>query len=71
MAYDPSEIEKQALLFASKQAGDYIEYLGKTDMALMTPKQWDDLIYCIGLGFCQKKMELEAQHKHLEPEVPY
>lgn len=55
------KFEIDALAYASRMAGEYIEFLGKTDMAAYTKQEWDQLIECIGISFCQKRAELNTE----------
>ena len=41
---DPKKHEVQALAAASRGAGEYIESLGKTDLATFTGEEWATLI---------------------------
>ncbi len=54
----PSEHEKTALEAASAAGGAYLEALGKTDMARMTPDDWYGFIDAVVSGFQDKLAEL-------------
>lgn len=44
---NPTKHEKEALLAASDAAGEYLEGIGKTDLATMTQQEWRDFIAVI------------------------
>jgi hypothetical protein len=48
---DPNEHELAAMAAASDRAGEFIEKLGKTDMARWTPEQWQQFIEVICGGY--------------------
>jgi hypothetical protein len=54
------QFEKDALKYASNMAGEYIEYLGVTDMASYNDAQWRGLVECIAMAFANKRAELIA-----------
>lgn len=37
---DPSEHEQAAIVAASPSAGEYLESIGKTDLAVLTEAEW-------------------------------
>jgi hypothetical protein len=55
---DPDEHEAKALDYASEMGGEYLESLGVTDLAQITPTQWGILIECIVTGYGDKLREL-------------
>ncbi len=55
---DPSEHEQAALEAASAAGGAYLETLGKTDMARMTPDEWMGFLDAVVSGFQDKLAEL-------------
>ena len=48
---DPKKHEVQALAAASRGAGEYVESLGKTDLAAFTQEQWATLIEVVVTAF--------------------
>ena len=48
---DPTAQEIDAMLHASPAGGDYLEKLGKTDMALFSEDEWMGLIESIVTAF--------------------
>lgn len=55
---DLTEYEQQAIDHASTCAGEYLDSLGKTDLAKMTQEEWRTLITIAALRFAQKANEL-------------
>ena len=47
---DPTKNEKKAMELSSERAGEYLEWLKKTDMAEFSQKEWSDLIEVIVTG---------------------
>lgn len=48
---DPTMNEKKAMEVSSKRAGEYLEWLKKTDMETFTPEEWSDFIEVIVTGY--------------------
>ena len=48
---DPTPNEKKAMEVSSKRAGEYIEWLNKTDMETFTPEEWSQFIEVIVTGY--------------------
>jgi hypothetical protein len=57
---DATMNEKAALGEASNVVGEYIESIGKTDLATFTESEWDNLVECIVTTYCDKLRELQA-----------
>jgi hypothetical protein len=59
---DPNTHELAAMAAASDKAGEYIEKLGKTDMARWTAEQWHGFIEVVCGGYvdslCQQQAEI-------------
>lgn len=58
--------EIDALLYASDEAGKYLDGLGKTDMATFTEEEWMTLIETIFLSASHKLSELISKK-----EIPF
>lgn len=71
---DPTPNEQRALQTAGDLAGEYLDSLGRTDLALLTPAEWATLIEVIVTGFGDRLRELCARDgAHLDrltPEMP-
>ena len=48
---DSTANEKKAMEVSSKRAGEYLEWLKKTDMAEFSQTEWSDLIEVIVTGY--------------------
>lgn len=62
---DPTTNEKKAMEISSERAGEYIEWLKKTDMETFTRKEWSDFIEVIVSGY------LEGMANLADDEVPF
>jgi hypothetical protein len=62
---DLTKKEKDALKTSSARAGEYLEYLKKTDMEKFTQKEWSDFIEVIVSGY------VEAMYKLPGDEAPF
>jgi hypothetical protein len=58
---DPNEFEIQAMSNASDRAGEYIESIGRTDMAVWTEEEWTRFIETVCGGYVDKLCDLQAQ----------
>jgi len=50
---DSTANEKKAMEMSSERAGEYIEWLKKTDMETFTRKEWSDFIEVIVSGYLE------------------
>jgi hypothetical protein len=57
---DANEHELAAMMQASDRAGEFIESLGKTDMAGWSREQWGQFIEVICTGYVDKLVDLRA-----------
>ena len=60
---DPDEHEAKALEHAGEMGGEYLESLGVTDLAQITPTQWGILIECIVTGYQDRLAALLSGHE--------
>lgn len=73
---DPTDHEQAAMDHAGEQAGEYLETLGKTDLAQMSPEEWATLINVICSGYVEKlqgfviQMENDAAYLRSRIETP-
>ncbi len=58
---DPTEYEREAIAHGGVQAGEYLEALGKTDLATMTTEEWDAFIEVVCTGYVERLGEI-AEH---------
>ena len=57
---DPTEYEQEAIAYGGEQAGKYLETLGKTDLATMSPEEWSAFIEVIVTGYVDRLGEIAA-----------
>jgi len=67
---DPTKNELRALENASQMAGQYLEWLKKTDMAEFNQQEWSDLVEVIVTGYVDGMDNLATKAMRLE-EIPY
>ena len=67
---DPTKNELRALENASQMAGQYLEWLNKTNIAEFSKKEWSDLIEVIVTGYVDGMDNLATKAMRLE-EIPY
>lgn len=58
---DPTEHEIEAIQAASEPAGEYLESLGKTDLAALEEAEWFTLLEVIVTAYTDKLQELAAE----------
>ena len=51
---DPNEDETAAMQAAGVLAGEYVEHLGKTDLAAFTEAEWNTLIESVITGYIEE-----------------
>lgn len=72
---DPTPNETAAMVEGGKAGGAFLDSLGKTDLALLTEKEWDTFVEAIITGYCDHLRELAAKDRarldRLIPEVPF
>lgn len=49
---DPTPNERAAMLHGAKMAGEYLDSLGRTDLALLSVDEWHTLMEVIITGYC-------------------
>jgi hypothetical protein len=72
---DPTPNEMQAMTVGGQQGGEYLESLGKSDLATLTETEWDRFIDAVVTGYCDHLRELAGQDRKrldaMTPEVPF
>ena len=61
---DPTPNEQDALNAAGQTAGEYLDSLGKTDLAEMEVSEWESLIESIITGYTDRLRELADRDQH-------
>jgi hypothetical protein len=60
---DPTPNEKAAMAAGSDAAGAYLESLGRSDLATLSPAEWKQLIEIVVTGYCDRLRELAGQDR--------
>jgi hypothetical protein len=60
---DPTPNEQEAMDAASRTAGEYLESLGKTDLAQLEVEEWESLIESVVTGYTDRLRELADQDR--------
>ena len=72
---DPTPNEMQAMTVGGQQGGEYLESLGKSDLATLTEAELDRFIDAVVTGYCDHLRELAGQDRKrldaMTPEVPF
>ncbi|WP_176849498.1 DUF6511 domain-containing protein [Belnapia rosea] len=64
---DPDEHEIAAIAAASPMAGEYLESIGKTDLAVLTEAEWLTLLEVIITAYQDELARLLDQGRHPAP----
>jgi hypothetical protein len=68
---DATPNERAAMAHGGVMAGEYLDSLGKTDLAQLSIEEWHTLIEVIVTGYCDHLRDLAAQdHDRIETMVP-
>jgi Family of unknown function (DUF6511) len=59
MKLDLLTTEQNALQYAGNEGGQYLESIGKTDLATLTPDEWNMFLYAVVCTFCGQLQEME------------
>jgi hypothetical protein len=72
---DPTPNESQAMTVGGQQGGEYLESIGKSDLATLSETEWDRFIDKVVTGYCDHLRELAAKDRTrlnaMTPEVPF
>jgi hypothetical protein len=72
---DPTPNEAEAMTVGGQQGGEYLEIVGKSDLAILTETEWDRFIDAVVTGYCDHLRELAAKDRKrldaMTPEVPF
>ena len=72
---DPTPNERAALDHGGAMAGEYLDSLSKSDLALFSLGEWQTLIEVIVTGYCDHLRSLAGQDRSrldgMTPEVPF
>ncbi|MCL7466075.1 DUF6511 domain-containing protein [Phaeovulum sp. NW3] len=72
---DPTPNEAVAMTVGGQMGGEYLESIGKSDLATLTETEWDRFIDAVVTGYCDHLRELAAKDRKrldaMTPEVPF
>ena len=72
---DPTPYESEAMTVGGLHGGQYLESIGKSDLATLTETEWDRFIDAVVTGYCDHLCELAAKDRArldaMKPEVPF
>ena len=72
---DPTPNERAAVLHGAEMAGEYLDSLGRTDLAQLSVEEWHMLIEVIVTGYCDHLRFLAGQDRSrlasMEAAVPF
>lgn len=68
---DPTPNETEAMCVGGQMGGEYLESIGKSDLATLTETEWDRFIDAVVTGYCDHLRELADQdRKRLDAKIP-
>lgn len=56
---DIEPYEQEALIFAGQMLGEYLDEIGVTDIAKLTPHQWQTMLEVVCMNFLLKRANLQ------------
>ena len=62
---DPSDTEAEAMAHAGAMGGEYLDQLGKTDLAVLTPDEWRTFVAAVCGGYTEKLLEIGERHREI------
>lgn len=69
---EPNEFEIESIMACSQPAGEYIEELGRTDMATWTGDEWMGFLETVVQAFRKRMKQLGIEDLPIfEAEIPY
>ena len=72
---DPTPNEAEAMTVRGRMGGEYLESIGKSDLATLTEHEWDRFVDAVVTGYCDHLRELAAKDRGrldaMTPEVPF
>lgn len=58
---DMDDNETEAMRHAGDMGGEYLDHLGKTDLAELSLEEWETFVGAVCSGFSEKMLELAEQ----------
>lgn len=72
---DSTPNEMQAMNVGGQHGGEFLESIGKSDLATLTVTEWDRFIDAVVTGYCDQLRALAGQDRTrldaMTPEVPF
>jgi hypothetical protein len=72
---DPTPNEHAAMAAGGDAAGGYLESIGKSDLATLSPTEWRQMIKIVVTGYCDTLRELAGQDRSrldgMAERIPY
>lgn len=72
---DPSPNETEAMTVGGQMGGEYLESIGKSDLAILTETEWDRFLDAVVTGYCDHLRELAGKDRTrldaMTPGVPF
>ncbi len=72
---DPTPNERAAMTHGGAMAGEYLDSLGKSDLALFSSEEWLTLLEVIVTGYCDHLRNLASHDRNrldsLSEQVPF
>lgn len=72
---DPTPNEMQAMTIGGQHGGEFLESIGKSDLATLTETEWDLFLDAVVTGYCDHLREIAAKDRArldaMTPEVPF
>ncbi len=72
---DPTPNERAAMAHGGAMAGEYLDSLGKTDLAQLSVEEWHTLIEVIVTGYCDHLRDLAGHDRNrlhnMEEPMPF
>jgi hypothetical protein len=62
---DPTDAEVEAREHAGAMGGEYLDQLGKTDLAVLTLEEWRTFVGAVCGGFTEKLLEIAERHREI------
>lgn len=60
---DPTKLEMDAVKYGGVMGGEYLDSIGKTDLATLSADEWESFLLCVVGGYHDEivKLQYEAQ----------
>ena len=62
---DPTDAELEAREHAGAMGGEYLDQLGKTDLAVLTLEEWGTFVAAVCDGYTEKLLAIAERHREI------